>query len=75
MPLSVSVAATRATFPAVALKAMSPTASGAGKSCPQGVPPAQPEPDASLIKRYWPGESVTRGSSVACHVEPVADEY
>jgi hypothetical protein len=52
LPLSVCVAATIATLPPVALNAMLPEASGADKSCPHGVEPAQPEPDASLIRRY-----------------------
>ena len=74
-PLRLCVDATSATLPAVALMPISPAASGVGKSCPQGAPPAQPAPEASLIRRYWPGKRVTCGSSVACQVEPVPEEY
>src|ERR1051325_1727977 len=75
LPFKACVEATSATLPAVAASWMFASASGVGKSCPQGVESAQPAPEAPLINRCCPGNSVTCGNSAGCHVEPVAEEY
>src|SRR3954470_1309000 len=54
-----AVELTKATFPPVALMAMLPVASGAGRSA---VPPA---PADSRTRKYWPGCSVMGGNSVS----------
>src|SRR5882757_5575358 len=68
-PVNAVVVFASATFPAVALNASEPVASGVGRF----VVPA--DPADSCTNRYCPGCSVNVGSAVTCHDVPVELAY
>jgi hypothetical protein len=68
-PVNAVVVFASATFPAVALNASEPVASGVGRF----VVPA--DPADSCTNRYCPGCSVNVGNAVTCHELPVELAY